>query len=130
MSDITLITPPDHIYSDAYSFLLVYPSKTTKDEFNKIIHQSDVPYNVYLYEPEEPNPDWLLACANRVDCIILDIDNCKPELSNILGYLIAKPQTYWLTKGDHLYYNKLSNKQVYNLDFILTNGGNFEKELE
>ena len=46
----------------------------------------------------------------------------------IIKPIIAKPQTYWLTKGDHLYYNKLSNKQVYNLDFILTNGGNFEKE--
>ena len=121
MSDITLITPPDHIYSDAYSFLLVYPSKEIKDEFNDILAQSDISYNVYLYEPEEPDPEWLLACANRVDTIILDIDNSNTEISNILGYLIAKPQTYWLTKGDHLYYNKLSNKQVYNLDFILTN---------
>ena len=128
MSDITLITPPDHIYSDAYSFLLIYPSKETKDEFNDILAQSDISYNVYLYEPEEPDPEWLLACANRVDCIILDVDNSNTEISNILGYLIAKPKTYWLTKGGHLYYNKLSNKQVYNLDFILTNGGNFEKK--
>ncbi len=129
MSNITLITPPDHIYGEAYSFLLVYPSKEIKDEFNKILSQSDTSYNVYLYEPEEADPEWLLACANRVDTIILDIDNSNPEISNILGYLIAKPQTYWLTKGDHLYYNKLSNKKVYNLDFILTNGGNFEAEL-
>ena len=129
MSDITLITPPDHIYGEAYSFLLVYPSKEIKEEFNKILSQSNISYNVYLYEPKEADSEWLLACANRVDTIILDIDNSNTEISNILGYLIAKPQTYWLTKGDHLYYNKLSNKKVYNLDFILTNGGNFEAEL-
>ena len=92
MSDITLITPPDHIYSDTYSFLLVYPSKQIKDEFNQIVSKSEVSYNVYLYEPEQPDPEWLLACANRVDCIILDIDNCNIEISNILGYLIAKPK--------------------------------------
>ena len=36
MSDITLITPPDHIYNESFSWLLIYPSANIKEEFNQI----------------------------------------------------------------------------------------------
>ena len=126
MSDITLITPPDQIYSDVYSYLLIHPSKNIKAQFNNIMSQIDDSVHIYLYEPEEPNVEWLLGTISKVDTIILDVDNCPSEISCILGYIIAKPKTYWLTNGENMYYNKLSNKRVYNLDFITT-GGNFEE---
>ena len=127
MSDITLITPPDHIYNDTYSFLLIYPSSNIKEEFNKVIGSVENYFNVYLYDGSDVNPDWLLATAKQVDCIILDIDNSPVEINNMIGYFIANPKTYWLTKGEHMYYNKISNKRIYNLDFI-KNGGNFETQ--
>lgn len=129
MSDITLITPPDHIFSEAYNFLLIYPSKDIKEQFNSIIANKDQYFNVYLYEAtkEEQDPKWLLSTINIADSIILDVDNSLPQIGDILAYIIAKPQTYWLTKGENMYYNMLSNKRVYNLDFITT-GGNFEKK--
>tara|TARA_B100000212_G_scaffold342598_1_gene331105 strand:+ start:4172 stop:4564 length:393 start_codon:yes stop_codon:yes gene_type:complete len=129
MSDITLITPPDHIFSDAYNFFLIYPSENIKQQFNSIIADKQDHFNVYLYEPDSENqdPKWLLSTINIADTIILDVDNSLPQIGDILAYIIAKPQTYWLTKGENMYYNMLSNKRVYNLDFITT-GGNFEKK--
>lgn len=127
MSDITLITPPDHILNDAYSFLLIYPSAHIKDEFNNIVAKLDSHYNVYLYEDSGiVHPDWLLTTAKVVDCIILDIDNCPSDLSTMFGYFVANPKTYWLTKGENMLYNSISNKRIFNLDFI--NGGTIEKK--
>lgn len=131
MSDITLITPPDYIYNDSYSFLLIYPNSEIKTQFNNLIANIKGYINVYLYEqPEQAtqHPDWLLGIAKQVDCIILDIDNCPSDVQQLTSYFIANPKTYWLTNGEHLYYNKLSNKRIYNLEGLLdSNGGNFEK---
>jgi hypothetical protein len=127
MSDITLITPPDHIFGDCYSYLLIYPNKDIKEQFNTIIANIESPLHVYLYDdPEAQDAEWLLTAVSKVSTIILDVDNCPAELRSILGFIIAKPKTYWLTNGEDMYYNKLSNKRVYNLDFITT-GGNFEE---
>lgn len=129
MSDITLITPPDHIYNDNYSFLLIYPSIQIKDQFNSLLSNLDGYYNVYLYEAldDEHNPDWLLGTAKQVDCIILDIDNCPSEVKELSAYFLSNPRTFWLTQGEQIYYNKISNKRIYNLDGLLdSNGGKFE----
>ena len=108
---------------------LIYPSENIKQQFNSIIADKQDHFNVYLYEPDSENqdPKWLLSTINIADTIILDVDNSLPQIGDILAYIIAKPQTYWLTKGENMYYNMLSNKRVYNLDFITT-GGNFEKK--
>ena len=88
MSDITLITPPDHIFSDAYNFFLIYPSENIKQQFNSIIADKQDHFNVYLYEPDSENqdPKWLLSTINIADTIILDVDNSLPQIGDILAY--------------------------------------------
>lgn len=61
------------------------------------------------------------------DIAIIDIDNVKPYLLDMLSYMIAKPKTFWLTKGVNLVYNKLSNNNVQDYEFLSKLGGNFEK---
>lgn len=127
MSDITLITPPDHIYNESFSWLLIYPSAKIKDDFNEILANDNKVCNVYLYEEQKDfDFKWLLTSAKIADCIILDIDNCPPELQTMIGYFLANPRTYWLTNGENIMYNTVSNKRIYNLDFI--NGGTIEKK--
>ena len=127
MSDITLITPPDHIFGDCYSYLLIYPNKDIKEQSQHYNCKCRITLHVYLYDdPEAQDAEWLLTAVSKVNTVILDVDNCPAELRSILGFIIAKPKTYWLTNGEDMYYNKISNKRVYNLDFITT-GGNFEE---
>lgn len=129
MNKINIITPPDRLYNNDYSFLLIYPSTTIKNQFNNLISKIDRAFNVYLYEAEndEHDPDWLLGLSKNVDCVILDIDNCPGNISVLSSYFIANSNTYWLTNGEQLFYNKISSNRIYNLDNIV-HGGTFEKE--
>jgi hypothetical protein len=120
MHKINLITPPDKLFNNNFSFLLIYPSNSIRDQFQNAIATVDYPFNVYFYEADSlsHDADWLLSVAKIVDVVILDIDNCEPEVKNLASYFIANPNTYWLTNDSKSFYNKLSVNKVYNLDFI------------
>lgn len=120
MSDITLVTPPDKYYSQEYSFLLVYPSAVVKSQFQDLVEKFDKPIIVYLYEKEEQDhePEWLLDCFYKADCVIIDIDNCDTKIRDLTSYFIAKEKTFWLTNsGDNLY-NMISKNRIFGLDFL------------
>ena len=123
MNKINLITPPDKLYNNNYSYLLIYPSSLVKEQFNKLLNEVDESLNVYLYEQNEHDPDWLLSLSKQVDCVILDIDNCPNEVSQLTSYFIANSNTYWLTKGEQVFYNKISPNRIYNLDNIVRKVG-------
>ena len=130
MNKINLITPPDKLYNNDFSFLLIYPSDDIKDQFNNLINDIDKTFNLYIYEVEtdDHNPDWLLSMSKTADCVILDIDNCPPIIGNLHAYFIANSNTYWLTKGEQMFYNKISSNRIYNLDNLVQMiGGTFEK---
>ena len=129
MTKINLITPPDRLYNDSVSILLLFP---TKDNLHYIQHEilPTIEQSLNIYVFEKPNytkedVDWLLSTLHIVDIAIVDIDSCPLYVRDLLSYIIAKPQTYWLTNGDAPVYNHISNNRVYNLDFL--NGGYFVK---
>ena len=131
MADINLITAPDRLYNEATSFFLLYPSTATKEQFNNLLQNNNQPFNVYLYEnsSDEHEADWLLSTHRIADFTIIDIDNCPAEIQELISYLIANPKTYWLTKGEHMFYTKISNKRIYTLDYFENKiGGSLEKE--
>tara|TARA_B110000090_G_scaffold67457_1_gene77298 strand:- start:316 stop:708 length:393 start_codon:yes stop_codon:yes gene_type:complete len=130
VNKINLITPPDRLYNNDYSFLLIYPSTQIKEQFNNLIANFDQPCNLYMYEVEsdEHDPDWLLGLAKQANCVILDIDNCPQNITALAAYFIANTNTYWLTSGEQLFYNKISSNRIYNLDSIVHGGTTFEKE--
>ena len=82
MADINLITAPDRLLNNATSFLLIYPNADTKTQFSNLLESIDKTFNVYLYEASDDahTPDWLLTTAKIVDYVVLDIDNCPPEV--------------------------------------------------
>tara|TARA_Y200000002_G_scaffold325631_1_gene287843 strand:+ start:2257 stop:2697 length:441 start_codon:yes stop_codon:yes gene_type:complete len=127
MSDLTIVTPPDTLLTNNVSFLLIYPSTTTKDNFQKLIMGFDNPFTVYIYEitenPEtniiDHNIDWLLNHCHIANNVILDLDNCPPKIKDLASYMIANTNTFWLTNSTEMYYNKLSNKRIYHLDYLV-----------
>lgn len=131
MSDIVLVTPPDKVYYDQPIFLLIYPSKIIKTEFQDIIGSFNQPATVYLYEQieEDHYPEWLLDVFQQADYVILDIDNCPSLIRSMVSYFVGKNKTYWLTNGSDNLYNVISKNRVYSLDFLSKLiGGTFETE--
>ena len=120
---INLITPPDIIYDKTTSILLIHPSKQIKNQLNDVLKAAQQNINIYLYEQEEEH-DWLLTLHRMCNFVVIDIDNSPSLTRDAISYFISFPNTFWLTNGDNVYYNKISNNRIYNLDWI---GGKLEK---
>ena len=102
---INLITPPDILYDKNISILLIHPSKLIKEQINDMLKDVDKDINIYLHETEEEY-EWVL------------------NLHRMCDFVISFHNTFWLTNGDNMYYNKISNNRIFNLDWI---GGKLEK---
>jgi hypothetical protein len=128
MPNITVITPPDKIFNTNKSILLIYPNNSLKSDFQTLVQDWEVDFNLYLYsvEPTEQDHDWLLSIVKLVDIVIFDVDNATAEVRDLASYIIAHPHTYWLTNSPSPVYNKLSVNRIYDLSFLkqgdITNG--------
>jgi hypothetical protein len=111
--------------------LLVYPSKPLQEELqDTFLSSTKMDVNVYYFDQAnytKKDVDWLLNIFKMSELTIVDVDNTAPWAKDLLGYMIAKTKTYWLTNGQDSVYNSLSNNKVYNLDFM-SNIGDDEVE--
>lgn len=126
---ITLITPPDKVFNQNHSCLLIYPSDSIRKQAQDILSLKNGFQNIYLYsvDDENINIDWLLSVAKMSNIVILDYDNCPEHVRHLASYIISLPHTYWLTSDDKWCYNKLSPNRIYGLDAIENLiGGDFE----
>lgn len=121
MSDILLITPPDKLFNQNVSILLVYPSEAAKNEVQKFLAQTDCTVNIYIYDKaaaETHDLDWLLSVSRFAECVYVDIDNCEPIIRELCSYLVSFTNCYWLTQAANSVYNKLSTNRVYDIQSI------------
>jgi len=130
---VHLITPPDILHNDNYQLLVICPSSAIqKDLQDNLLPLVKKEINIYYYEKSDykkEDVNWLLNVAKQVDAVILDLDNAPPHIRDIASYLIAKPNTFWLTNSQESVYNHFSKNKVYNLDFIKKIGEeNFETQ--
>jgi len=117
---IVLITPPDKLFNQNTSCLLIYPSEAVRKETQDILASSDRSQNIYVYNVDDEHVDveWLLSVAKMSDIVIIDVDNCSQHVRMLASYIISLPHTYWLTSEDVWQYNKLSVNRIYGLDAI------------
>jgi hypothetical protein len=119
MSDVTLITPPDSLVNDIYSVLLVYPQIEVKNALSEILEKVDTPINIYLYEElDDIHIDWLMTEVRKVNTVIIDLDNCTPTVKNIAGWIVSRPNTFYLTNDTITPYNLLNVNQIYDLHWL------------
>ena len=111
---LNLITSPDKLYNNNLSFTLVYPSTTTKEQFNEMAKKLGKNLNVYLFE-ESNDLGWLLDVCNTSDYIILDIDNVAASHKWIIGKILSYDKTFYLTSAESMHYNMLCNRRIFDV---------------
>jgi hypothetical protein len=119
LGKINVITPPDKLFNLNMGYLLIKPSLYVKQQFQLILSQSIEEINVFIYEEAEQDVDWLLSVANQCDVTIIDVDNCDPITQKFITYLLAQPNTHYITNDEITPYGLISKNRIYNLDWIV-----------
>jgi len=119
LGKITVITPPDKLFNLNPSYLLVKPSLTVKQQFQTILSQSIDDLNVFIFDDNDTDIDWLLSVAGQVDCVIIDIDNCDKLTSKFVIFLLAHGNTYYITMDEITPYGLISKNRIYDLNQII-----------
>jgi hypothetical protein len=119
LGKITLITPPDKLFNMNLSYLLVKPSNFIKEQFQIILSKSIDDLNVFIYDNDDMDTSWLLSIAMQVDCVIIDIDNCDSLTQKFVTFMLAYPNSHYITNDDTTPYRLISKNRIYDLDWIV-----------
>lgn len=125
MTKLNIITPPDKLYNDAISLLVIFPSNDLQNQIqSEFLANTSETVNLYYYNLEtyvDEDFQWLLDVFQASTVTIIDIDNIPRTsyyIRDILSYMIAKPKTYWLTTESRVVYNHISTNRIYDLSFL------------
>jgi hypothetical protein len=132
--NINLITPPDKVFSDAVSVMVIFPSTELQQQIQtEVFPNAKESINVYLYNKQQytsADVDWLLSVFNLCQIVIVDVDQCPPYIKDLLSFMIAKPKTYWLTNAVDSVYNHISSNRIYNISILSSALGGISEEGE
>jgi hypothetical protein len=119
LGKINVITPPDKLFNLNLSYLLVRPSLNVKQQFQTILSHNIDELNVFIYDENENDIGWLLSVAMQADITIIDIDNCDPTTKLFTTFMLAQPNTHYITNDEITPYGLISKNRIYNLDAII-----------
>ena len=118
LGKINIITPPDQLFNLNPSLLLVSPSIVVKQQMQKYLSCSIDEVNVFVYDNTDQDINWLLNVHFRADVTVIDVDNCDPTTKLFVTYMIAHPETYYITNDALTPYGLISKNRIYDLDAI------------
>ncbi len=119
LGKINLITPPDKLFNLNPGYLLIKPSTKVKMQFQQLLSQADNDINVYIYDQDEADIEWMLSVSQQADFIIIDIDNCDQITRSFISFLLAQPNSHYLTMDEVTPWHLISRNRIYNLDWII-----------
>lgn len=119
LGKITLITPPDNLFNACFSYLLVKPSVLIKQQFQTILSSSNEDLNVFIFDDDEFDIQWLLSVALQAEVVIIDVDNCDPITGAFITFLLAQPNVFFITSDEVTPYGLISKNRIYDLDSII-----------
>ena len=126
LGKITVITPPDKFFNLDLGYLLVKPSTHVLEQFHSIIGNSDEDINIFIYDTNEADIDWLLSVTHQVDVVIIDIDNCDPITKSFVTFMLTHPNAYYITNDELTPYSLISKNRIFDLDWIVEQINNEE----
>jgi hypothetical protein len=119
LGKINLITPPDRLFNLNVGYLLVKPSTKVKMQFQQILSQLGDDINVYVFDDDETDIEWMLSICQQADVIIVDVDNCDPTTKLFVSVMLSQPNTFYMTNDELTPWKLISRNRIYNLDWIL-----------
>jgi len=119
LGKINLITPPDKLFNLNPGYLLIKPSTKLKLQFQQILSKIDEDLNVYVFDTDENNIEWMLSVCQQADFIIIDVDNCDPITKSFVTFILAQPNVQYITNDEITPYQLISRNRIYNLDWIV-----------
>lgn len=125
---ITVITPPDKLFNLTTSYLLIKPSVEIKQQFQIILSRSFDDTNIFVFDQNETDIDWMLSVANHADTVIIDVDNCDYITRQFVTYLLAHPHVYYITNDELTPYNLISKNRIYDLEAIAAQFNDIDEE--
>jgi hypothetical protein len=121
LGKITIITPPDKIFNLNLNYALVCPTLPVKQQLQTILSKSVDDYNIFIYENDEIDIDWLICVSYMSDIVIIDVDNCNAITSKFITFLLAHPNVYYITNDELTPYKLISKNRIFNLDWLIDN---------
>jgi hypothetical protein len=118
LGKITIVTPPDKLFNLNPNYLIVNPSLFVKQQLQQVLSSYIDDVNVFIYEQDENDVDWLLSVAHMVDVVIIDIDNCSTITKQFVTYLLSMPNVHYITSDEITPYNLISKNRIYNLEWL------------
>jgi hypothetical protein len=109
-------------------YLLIKPSLHVKQQFQTILSHNIEEINVFMYDDAEHDIDWLLSVSNQCDVTIIDVDNCDPTTKLFITYLLAQPNSHYITNDEITPYGLINKNRIYNLDWIVAQVTGEEEE--
>jgi hypothetical protein len=88
------ITPPDLVKS----ILIVDANKDQIESCARRCAESESAYNVYLYNTDMTNLDWLTQIVHRVDAILIEENSLVPMLNYVKfgpNQILKEPADYF-----------------------------------
>jgi len=58
------------------------------------------------------------SVSQQADFIIIDIDNCDSVTKSFVSFLLAQPNSHYLTSDEITPWHLISRNRIYNLDWI------------
>jgi hypothetical protein len=128
LGKITVITPPDKFFNLDVGYLLVKPSTHVLEQFQAIIGQAEEDINIFIYDTDEADIDWLLSVMHQVAVLIIDVDNCDPITKTFITFMLTHPNAYYITNDELTPYNLISKNRIFDLDWIVEQINNEEDD--
>ena len=120
MNEITVITPPDILYNNSFSILLVFPNDIIKSELHSMLLDVNIGLNIYVYDQTTDKDDieWLLGTSKLADITIVNIDNCDYDTKTFVSFLLANNKTFYLTNDSITPYNIINKNRIFDLKWL------------
>lgn len=116
---INLITPPDNLFNFNPGYLIVKPSPALKLQVKNLFRDSEEDINVFVFDEDDTDLQWLLACSRSSDIIIIDIDHCDEMTKNFISFMLIHPRAFYITNDDDSPWSLISKNRIFHITDII-----------
>lgn len=116
---INLITPPDKLFNLTPGIFLIKPSNNLKIQFQEILTHIEDDMNVFIFDKDDYDVEWLLDISTQADFIVIDIDNCDNTTLKFVSFIMAQPNVHYITTDSVTPWSLINKNRIYDLKWIL-----------